>query len=190
MTHRERTSVWTIVNTVANVVLAIGVGWAVAQYYASERASRIDQTLRLLNLGPRSVSYTPAENETETNNLFHYFPSRFATPMGPPMSEQDAKGLFDIGGEDRSKPSEALSKYITARNELNRVAALALAYMHDLGDRKMLAEAECGSMARSATYFRALIQIFGTNYKSNQAWQIIPMAVEKMKRDFPGSCKE
>jgi hypothetical protein len=193
MAQKEHPTCWTIVNTVvntaANVVIAVGVGWAVAQYYAGERTSRIDQTLRLLNLGPRSISYTPSDEEAHNNNLFHYFPDRFITPMNSVMSEQDAKALYDIG-EDRDKHPDLLPKYITARDELNRVAALAFAYLHDLGDRQMLAESECVPMVRSATYFRALIDVFGKIYKGQQSWQVIPKAVEHMKVDFPEACKD
>ena len=177
-----------IVNTVANVVLAVGVAWAVAQYYASERAARIDQTLRLMNLGPLQVSYTVADEKNHTNNMLAFFRDRFDTSKASKMSPKDAEELWNVSLYRNSVSTDLAEKYLTARNELNRVASVAFAYVNEVGDRKMIAQAECPSMIRTNAYFDELIKIFGQPYKGKQWWQVIPTAVDQMKHDYPDLC--
>ena len=177
-----------VVNTLANVVLAIGVAWAVAQYYAGERVARIDQTLRLMNLGPFPISYTVEDEKRHTTNMLKHFRDRYDTTKNSTMSESDARQLWDVSLYRDRVPDELAEKYATARNELNRVASVAFAYHNKIGDRELIAQAECPSMTKTTTYFAALIKIFGQPYEGKQWWQVIPIAVDEMKHDYPEFC--
>ena len=150
-----------ILNTLANIVLAAGVALAVAQYYAGERVARIDQTLRLMNLGPLSISYTVEDEKRHTNNMLKYFRERYDTSSTDTLSPGDAQKLWEVSLHRDKASDELAEKYVTARNELNRVASVAFAYLNKVGDRKMIAQAECPSMSKTNHYFENLITIFG-----------------------------
>ena len=118
---------WEAVTALANVVIAGGVVFAVLQYYASERVARIDQTLRLMNLGPRTISYTATDERTYETNLFNYFQDRFDPSKKSQMTRKKAEELWDVSENRAAAPPDRVYEYVTARDELNRIASLAFA---------------------------------------------------------------
>jgi hypothetical protein len=185
------------VNAACNVIIALGVVVAVAQYLASERAARLDQTLRLLNLGPLTVERTLQDEKNHFDDMFHYFSDRYVSPFSTKMPDDEAEKLYNAASRrvDNSPSlladkvaNDELKEYFAARDELNQMATIAFAYTHRLGDRKILADAQCISMSRTANYFSELVTVFLRN-GHGQDWAAIQRAVDDMKAHFPEACK-
>jgi hypothetical protein len=79
-----------------------------------------------------------------------------------------------------------------ALDSAEKLAYVAFAYVHGLGDPKLLADAECLGMVRTNKYFAELIEVFGgpQGYGRLQPWQVLREAVTKMKDEYPKACAE
>jgi hypothetical protein len=171
-------------------MIALGVSVALLAYRGAERTARVEQTFKLiedLNL-PRSGSDMEAA-EQQQKAMLRYFPDRYSYPIGTTLSADDARSLLKAA---RNPEDENYSRWNTARRHLNRFVPVAFAYVHGLGDPKLLADAECLGLVRSNKYFEKLIEVFGgpQGFGRLQPWQVLREAVTKMKEDYPKACAE
>ena len=184
MPQKHRLSFLEIVNTLANVVIAGGVWIALLTYWGGERNARVGETLSLIDINPPRTQESEA---AQYKAMFEDFPDRFDYPIKTTLPEVTARKFVAIATQPND---EFYPKYDTARKHLNSLEPIAFAYVHGLGDRKILADAACLSMVRSYKYFESLIDAFGQRFGRLQPWQVIRQAVTQMNADYPEACKE
>jgi hypothetical protein len=182
--QKDLTFVLDIVKTLASIVIAGGVWVALLTYWQADRNARLQQTLSFIDVNPPRTEEGQAKQYKE---MFLYFPERYDYPIKTTLSEQDARSFVAIA----TLPGDPLyPKYNVARQHLNYLEPIAFAYVHGLGDRKILANSACLSLVRSHKYFEKLIDVFGERFGHLQPWQVIRQAVIQMKADYPGACAE
>ena len=163
----------------ATIVAAASLVIAVWTYLEQERSARLQRTLTFL---------TDANQEWESDDrtiLLTEFSGRWSSTIVP-LTAEDAQSFFEISG--KPKKGDTLSdKWNVARRHLNELEPVAFGYVHDLGDREILAAAMCLNMSRSSEYFKALIDRFAKEFPGH-TWQIIPQAVRLMEEQWGPRC--
>lgn len=122
-----------------------------------------------------------------------YFPDRL---QGKPIASTSlpdgaAQAFLNVALKTNLEPNDRnlYLQWDSARRHLNNLEIFAFAYVYDFAERRFLAVASCSAMARSNSYFAALIHAFRNRIRVSQSWQLIPKAVEMMQHDFGTGCE-
>jgi hypothetical protein len=167
-------------DTAGPLIAIVAVVIAVWAYQATETVGRLQRTLNLLN--PPS---SPGA-EKQRRAMLQNFPDRWVNPIKDPLPYAQAEDYFK---SCREKPdSESCKKWDVARRHLNEIEPLAFAYVHGIGDKRILAAATCVYMARSYRYFEHLIEVLRKEYNAGHSWQVIRQAVMRMENKYGLEC--
>lgn len=143
------------------------------------RLERLDRTFGVLNTAHQ------IEDEKQQKDSIRLFEHRWDPQITQPLPREKAELFYDVAIKPDSGKHE---EWNVARKHLNAVETLAFAYMHEIGDQKIIAASECASMTKSYQFFKSLIEVFGEKLGPTQSWQIIPQAVTDMNVRYPQEC--
>jgi hypothetical protein len=168
-----------------NTGLAIVVAFIAYSYYdrqakLQESNGRLERTLKILHSGP--------EDNDQRLAMFDLFADRWTVPPGTPLPRDDAVDFSKKCTRPRDFP-EICDRWNVARKHLNEIEPIAFAYVHNLGDSRILAASTCVYIARSFRYFEQLIEAFRELYGNGHSWQVIKQAVTGMEGMYDKECK-
>jgi hypothetical protein len=167
-----------------SIAIAIFVGYFAYSYYdrhvkLQENNARLERTLRILQ-GTR-------EDNDQRLAMFDLFPGRWTVPLGTPLTTEEAIDFREKCTKPRDH-ADLCKKWDVARKHLNEIEPVAFAYVHNLGDSKIIAASTCVYMSRSFKYFERLIEAFRALYGNGHSWQAIAHAVTNMKNEYGDEC--
>jgi hypothetical protein len=169
-----------VLTSMATVATAGLLFVAYLAYSDQERSGRYLRSLELIKL------LNTGESEDDRKKLLTQFKDRWKKQITSAVSAEDAQSLLKASVDPEDA---AYDKWNTARKHINRLEESAFAYVHDLGDRQILAASVCISMAKSYCYFKTVIDAFGCEFgEEKHPWQLIPLALNKMEAEHGPEC--